>query len=369
MPAHPVIPDQEESSGSMYTVLRGICVKKRSSDVLVGLSICLDIMLIAFVCVEIFRRTVSPTSLSSDPDEWKRQGCDTISRGINSTPRIPNWTTPKRRSCNTTFVTQYFNIPSKHTMMEYASWISNLEGMCLLVFTDSPQLWRHRDHDHDVVIIETKLCTEARVLNQTGCFWQEQRALDPEAAIHRTPLVYLAWNLKPYFVKEGARLNPFDSQWFFWIDVGFMRSSTGGGDKTWLYPAVHGDARDLVPDLSQSAMHFLTVHEFPAEEMSGHFHYSTHQDRIAGNLWGGHAECVAPWVDLYYQTLLDYVDRRGWFVGKDQNIMNSLCTENHARCILVDPRKYLWENPWVGMWECLLNQRECGVYTLKGIIK
>ena len=63
------------------------------------------------------------------------------------------------------------------------------------------------------------------------------------------------------------------------------------------------------------------------------------------------------------------IAKENGFVGKDQNIMNSLCTENHARCILVDPRKYLWENPWVGMWECLLKQRECGVYTLKGIIK
>ena len=58
---------------------------------------------------------------------------------------------------------------------------------------------------------------------------------------------------------------------------------------------------------------------------------------------------MGPWVDLYYQTLQDYVGR-GWFVGKDQNIMNTLCTEGHAHCILVDPLKYMWENPWVGMW-------------------
>ena len=280
-----------------------------------------------------------------------------------------------RPRCPTTFVTQYFNIPSKHDPEQYRVWIQNLRGMCLLVFTDSPQLW----HVEDQVVVVTDICAEGRVLNQSACFWRDQWYHDPEARLHRSYQLYLTWNLKPWFLKEAARLNPFQSDWFFWMDAGYMRISSVGSDDTkstggfegygfyittpYSYSVAEGDARGLVPNMDPTVLNFLLIQPFPNDEMHGGYHYVSIKDRIAGNMFGGHAQAVDPWVDLYYQVFREYVDRK-WFVGKDQNIMNTLCTEHHEACALIDPHARAWENPWFTMWQCLLGQRDYHVYKL-----
>lgn len=118
----------------------------------------------------------------------------------------------RQKSCPTTFVTQYFQIPSKHSLSEYMEWIRNLHDadICLLVFTDSPHLWHGQRH----AVIKTSLCSEGVALNRSELFWREQWYKDPEAFIHRGFYVYLAWNLKPYFLSEAVRMNTFSSQYF-----------------------------------------------------------------------------------------------------------------------------------------------------------
>lgn len=254
-------------------------------------------------------------------------------------------------TCPITFVTQYYQIPSKHPHAHYVDWIKNIRGVCLLVFTDSPELWNVSDQ---VVFHTPSICEEGRALNRSQCFWREQWMYDPEASIHRSYQLYLAWNLKPHFLSEAVRLDPFGSDYFFWMDAGYMRTPSRSGD----------DARSLVPSsIKSTRMHFLLVNRFSQAELSGQYHYYTHQDRIAGNMFGGHRTTVQPWVDLYYQVFRQYVDA-GWFVGKDQNIMNTVCARHPSACYLVDPMVSVFANPWFSMWECLLGQRGCLVLTL-----
>ena len=246
-------------------------------------------------------------------------------------------------TCPTTFVTQYFHIPSKHEHSEYIKWIQSIPPMCLLVFTDSPQLWNVSDQ----VIVQTTLCSEGRVMNKSQCFWREQWGLDPEAGIHRSFLLYLTWNLKAHFLSEAVRLDPFTSEFFFWMDAGYARVP------------LRGEARTLVPRIDPGRVHFLLVGRFTENELRGSFHYTVRQDRLAGNMFGGHKTSIPAWVDLYYRVFRQYIDS-GWFVGKDQNIMNTACTRHPSVCYIVDPRVWYFGNPWFSMWECLLRQRECG---------
>jgi hypothetical protein len=250
----------------------------------------------------------------------------------------------RRPRCPTTFVTEYFEIPSKHSNLEYVQWIKNQKNLCLIIFTDSPTLWNVTDQ----VLIETTICAEGRALNRSQSFWRRQWYQDPEASIHRSYQLYLTWNLKPYFMSQAVKMDPFDSDYFFWIDAGYMR-----------YPK-HGDARSLIPPVSKAAVHFLLVGHFTAPELRGRFHYTVGQDRVSGNMFGGHASTIEPWVQLYYRKLQEYLDR-GWFVGKDQNIMATLCTEHPGACIFFDPRVWFWQSPWFTMWDCLLHQRDCTV--------
>jgi hypothetical protein len=305
--------------------------------------LCLTVTLVV-VCVEVGKNLA-----------YKEQESPLCDLGPPYTP--PEHAIPENASrpvCPTTFVTQYFRIPSKHDPEEYRAWIRSLQGMCLIVFTDSPHWW----HADDQVLVHADICHEGRALNQSACFWREQWHHDPEARLHRSYQLYLAWNLKPWFLKEAVRLNPFQSDWFFWIDAGYRRASPSSSSKGGLtYTA--GNARDLVPAaMDANVMNFLLIQPFPAEEVNGGYHYTTGRDRIAGNLFGGHKRAIHAWVDLYYQVFQEYVDRR-WFVGKDQNLLNTLCTEHHDACALIDPRVGAWESSWFTMWQCLLGQREC----------
>ena len=255
------------------------------------------------------------------------------------------------QTCPITFVTQYFRLPSKHAHDEYVGWIRNQQSkMCLLIFTDSPSLWLELPTQ---AVVRTGICEEGRALNHSQCFWREQWHQDVEASIHRSYQLYLTWNLKAHFLREAVRLNVFSSRFFFWVDAGYMRDPS-------LFP---GSAVGLSPHLpTLDRMVFLMVHPFGEEELGGNYRYTTGQDRIAGNMFGGGAKAVESWSSLYYQVVDEYVDR-GWFVGKDQNMMNTLCIKHRGACTLVEPRGLaIGENPWYALWGCLHATRDCLFY-------
>lgn len=50
-----------------------------------------------------------------------------------------------------------------------------------------------------------------------------QHAIDPEKHVH-VPDVYGVWTAKPWIVKQAAELNPYDSEYFFWVRPSRLRS-------------------------------------------------------------------------------------------------------------------------------------------------
>ena len=264
-------------------------------------------------------------------------------RSISSSSRSDS----QQQHCSTTFVTAYFDIPSKHSRHEYVKWIANQRNLCLLIFTDSPDLWTVQGQ----IIIQTTLRDEGMKLNRSSEFWNNQRSMDPEAGAHRSPWLYITWNLKPHFLSQAVLLNPFSSEFFFWIDAGYTRTLK------------IGDARSLVPVLNNnnSTIYFMLVGHFTRQEMLGKFHYTTGMDRVAGNMFGGHGSVVDSWVSLYYAVFDEYV-KRGWFVGKDQNIMNTLCVEHQDICSFFNTLECYYDDIWFTMWDCLLHQCKCTVH-------
>lgn len=251
----------------------------------------------------------------------------------------------RQKSCPTTFVTQYFQIPSKHSLSEYMEWIRNLHDadICLLVFTDSPHLWHGQRH----AVIKTSICAEGVALNRSECFWREQWYKDPEAFIHRGFYLYIAWNLKPYFLSEAVRINSFSSQYFFWIDAGYARAP------------IDLKLSTQVPIIPRTRVVFFIMGQFSEAELAKDwFHYTINQDRLEGGLFGGRAEAVMAWVSLYYNVLQQFVSR-DWFVGKDQNLMNTVCIRYPTACALVKAQTDWGENPWLITHECLTSKRTC----------
>ena len=187
------------------------------------------------------------------------------------------------------------------------------------------------------------------MIRRSDTYWRRQYELDPEAGIHRSYQLYLTWNLKARFIAEAVRMNCFSSQAFYWIDAGYMR---------WPTP---GNTIALAPRLfSSDRVTFLVIYPFQTGDVSAALLGSFH-DRIAGNLFGGTGEAVTRWSSLYYQVF-QHFEQQGWFVGKDQNLMNFLCMQHPDACNLLRPVLKPGENPWFTLWKCLIGIRTCLPY-------
>jgi lipopolysaccharide biosynthesis glycosyltransferase len=234
----------------------------------------------------------------------------------------------ERRRCPVTFVTQYFAFPSKHSQEEYSAWMSHIHDtdMCLVVFSDEVDRFQSGKNR---VVVQVELEAAAAAFNQTLAFWQAQHERDRERDIHRGYRLYWVWNLKSVFLQRAADDNPFDSQYFFWIDSGCVRG-TGRAEKrfqwSWFWPP-----RDV---MLHHKIFVAVVNPFlPSENAETSFE---DVDRLSGAVWGGHRDAVRAWGDAYMTVFADYV-ARGRFVGKDQSLMTTACLRWPGLCQMLDP--------------------------------
>jgi hypothetical protein len=72
--------------------------------------------------------------------------------------------------------------------------------------------------------------------------WDKQIQLDKEKEIHKNSFaLYLVWNSKAYFLKHAVEQNYWNSQYYFWVDIGSMRRDSP-------HPAVNRIAFTNWPD-------------------------------------------------------------------------------------------------------------------------
>ena len=74
-------------------------------------------------------------------------------------------------------------------------------------------------------------------------------------------------------------------------------------------------------------------------------------DHVAGGLFGGTPAAIAAYRAAYLRAFNRLADG-GHFVGKDQNVINTVCVENRGLCVVVLPRGR--SDPWHVMVPFLL---------------
>ena len=134
----------------------------------------------------------------------------------------------KNKDSKITIVTAYYQIKSKFSNETYLSWMSNfLKIPCnLVIFTDDNSyetifnMRKGNNLEHKTHIIVKKL--EEWYNYKFLDYYRYCHTIDIENNSH-TPELYMLWNEKSYFVKEIIEKNPFNSEWFFWTDIGCVR--------------------------------------------------------------------------------------------------------------------------------------------------
>ena len=189
-----------------------------------------------------------------------------------------------------TCVTGYWNVTNKHGDAFYEWFEKTLKVRCpYVIFSDAatmPVLKKYRG-DLPTVYIERELSD----------FETQKYASEMKTDPLHCPSVHLnmIWNEKVYLVQEAARLNPFQTEFFTWIDAGLcvLRDSDDDLSTSWPNARFETLPKNKFVYCSSDTLNInkVKIHEY--------YHH------IAGGIWVAHKSIIEHFTTIYTQ----YMDR------------------------------------------------------------
>lgn len=238
----------------------------------------------------------------------------------------------------TTIVTAYFQLEkSKSDHNTYLEWMTNMLIIQspMVIFCDKNSVTKIEEiRNYESIHYPTKIIiiefTDFYTYKYIEIFKQQYETKDHEK-LHNVYL-YLIWNEKSHFLKKAIEINPFSTEKFLWVDIGCFRQPN-----RWF---IHWPNSDKIP---KDKMLLLSVYPFTKQEYgSGNletlFDFQHTYGRIGGTIFGGTIDSILRWHEQYYE-LMEYFITIDRFIGKDQNIMNSIAVlyKDTVELITTDP--------------------------------
>lgn len=252
----------------------------------------------------------------------------------------------------TTFVTVFFPLSSKHSVTNYHLWMENMLSIQdpVIVFVPEDyvehiQSLRRHALNQTMILPVTNLSRVLPLANQySTAFWEEQLEMDPEKDKHQDYTLFWIWLSKSWFVMEAIRLNPFGSDIFLWCDIGSFRFNTDyvelRGKKIVQHP-------ELVPRHAILQMATKPDYRIPKHIW---FHGKGHRDYFfhSGSQTIGYGDTWKTWHNELQDTVQLFV-RRHYFIGEDQYLMQHTCLRTLALCLYVHPDDVPNDDSYFGM--------------------
>lgn len=250
---------------------------------------------------------------------------------------------------DTTIVTAYFQLSKhKHDPSEYEEWWAHhaVLKQAMVIYCEEPMcshylsLRQAAGLESLTHVIHETLNDTSMARNYPASVWEYQHSIDRETGWPHADLrVYWIWNEKSRWLQTAAERNPFNSSYFFWLDIGGVRD--GSSD------LLDGPALvrpEVTAALPRHSVILMMMYPFVDEELEVDAHTMASRstfvnvDRIAGTSFGGTRDAVIAWSSAFY-TVLARLLRTGVFAGKDQNVMAMTCVESPQLCYFIKPRK------------------------------
>jgi len=256
--------------------------------------------------------------------------------------------------CNSTLVTAYYKIRSKHSHAKYTRWMTNFLSLpdCLVVFVQpglEDLVKALRPASLPTLVIPRPLTSFLvhDLTDETG--WDKQEQKDHELAVGHSRLLYWIWNEKTHLMKIAADLNTFSSSYFVWLDIGAVREESNN----------HKKLLNIVPP--EPGILLLAMEPFTEEELqAGSEANFQHVNRIGGGTIGADRKSLEIWHNAYYAQISSMIKEER-FVGKDQSVMAATCLANPGLCLLVKSN-----GNWFYLQEVLRGDTSLAYNKLKG---
>jgi hypothetical protein len=244
-----------------------------------------------------------------------------------------------------TIVTGYFKLKqSKASHEKYSQWMSNMliinNPMVIFCDVESVDLIKTLRNLHldktKIIPIDISEFYSYRYLED----FLEHTKMDTELRVGHSVELYMIWSEKSHFLKRAIDMNPFQTDYFVWCDIGCFRVPNT------LY--LKWPSPDRVNALPKDKVLLLSVVPFSESELNidaleklPSFQFN---NRIGGTIFAGTGKILLEWHNKYYEMLEHFI-RINRFIGKDQSIMNSVYLLNREMCHLVN-----WEKGCRDSW-------------------
>ena len=287
----------------------------------------------------------------------------------NTCGKCAKQSTDPNENFRATIVSAFYKTSTtKHTFSQYQGWMKNFFSMPdpLVVYVEDHELVSAildmRKHASHRTIILPMQFEEFYTYNEFGGqkFWKTQVLKDSEAATHVDWRVYLIWLEKTTWLRSVSNLNPFNTDYFAWLDIGYIRQPIRlhgplvkkvpptGDDRIYLLNIVPFKQCQLETD-AQGKIYFGKVSRRGVEAscqairttaVNQTIDLHASKELIAGGAIYGSARAVERFREQFLATTRLY-NSYSLFIGKDQYQMASVVVENPEDVVLVKPH----ENP------------------------
>ncbi|CAF2109625.1 unnamed protein product [Rotaria magnacalcarata] len=264
-------------------------------------------------------------------------------------------------SALTTVVIAYFPLKkSKHTKAKYLMWLENLLGYCqspMIIFTSieyQSVLYRLRRKGSlaSYFIVNYSTPLQMPPIQHLLSIFEQQHKIDPERGYHSVEL-YATWCAKSFMINRSAELNPFNTNYFLYIDAGAFRSSTYQF-RLWphneIIQKICADDRLLLGMIAPLPRGFCPL-RYKTDEGP------IRMDLVEGGIIGGSARVIHWWTSLFYETINHYISRN-FFIAKDQYLMNAIALAHANRINMMLSFRVSCGNSWFAFGPLLANDYE-----------
>jgi hypothetical protein len=216
-------------------------------------------------------------------------------------------------SYSTTIVSGYWNVKGKHSSKSFEEWFENtLSINCPYVF------FGNQDSIDMVKKVRRDLPTEYYLLELEDFYTQKYRNLLAPHELHvPSPEVCMIWLEKVFLLKKAKDLNPFNSDFFLWVDAGIC---------TYRYSpprSVEFPCKNIMKQLPRDKFIFSSSEE---PYLPNFVHENNYYHYISGTAFGCHKDFVETFVEEYTKALDKHIVYYNW-VNTEQKILTHMYLE------------------------------------------
>lgn len=238
----------------------------------------------------------------------------------------------------TTIVTAYFPLDekAKYSVKKYSEWLPNFFSYIenpMVIFTSQRyvsvlrSLRGKRQSSLTIFVTNFSSALEMPPVKKLYPFFQRNYLIDPERAYHSVDL-YAVWCAKSFILNYTASLNPFHSNYFLYVDAGAFRDSNHRfrkwPDDRIMSQIFNAGERILLGMINPVPRRFCDGN-FLSQNVPGE-----DENLIQGGIIAGTTISIRWWTHIYYE-MCDFFVQNELFIGKDQNIMNTIALSNPTR--------------------------------------